>query len=119
MPDVVVAGHVSFDLFPVLHGPVVLEPGRLVVAGPVRLSTGGVVANTGLALHRLGVDVRLIGRVGADVFGRAVLDALREQDPALAAHVVVCEGEATSYTLVFNPPGVDRSFVACAGANGC
>jgi len=46
-----------------------------------------------------------------------VLDALREQDPALAAHVVVCEGEATSYTLVFNPPGVDRSFVACAGAN--
>ena len=65
MPDVVVAGHVSFDLFPALHGPVVLEPGGLVVAGPARLSTGGVVTNTGLALHRLGVDVRLIGRVGA------------------------------------------------------
>ena len=117
MPDVVVAGHVSFDLFPALHGPVVLEPGGLVVAGPARLSTGGVVTNTGLALHRLGVDVRLIGRVGADLFGRAVLDVLRERDPALISHLVVCEDEATSYTLVFNPPGVDRSFVACAGAN--
>ena len=117
MPDVVVAGHVSFDLFPALNGPVALEPGGLVVAGPMRLSTGGVVTNTGLALHRLGVDVRLIGRVGADLFGRAVLDALRERHPDLAAHVVVCDGEATSYTVVFNPPGVDRSFVACAGAN--
>ena len=117
MPDVVVAGHVSFDLFPALHEPVVLEPGGLVVVGPVRLSTGGVVTNTGLALHRLGVDVRLIGRVGADLFGRAVLDALHERDPALTDHLVVCDGEATSYTLVFNPPGVDRSFVACAGAN--
>jgi sugar/nucleoside kinase (ribokinase family) len=118
MPDVVVAGHVSFDLFPALYGPVVLEPGGLVVAGPVRFSTGGVVTNTGLALHRLGVDVRLIGRVGADLFGRAVLDALRERDPALTTHLLVCDGEATGYTLVFNPPGVDRSFVACAGANG-
>lgn len=117
MPDVVVAGHVSFDLFPALQGRVALEPGGLVEAGPVRLSTGGVVTNTGVALYRLGVDVRLIGRVGADLFGRAVLDALRERDPALVEHLLVCEGEATSYTLVFNPPGVDRSFVACAGAN--
>ena len=27
------------------------------------------------------------------------------------------EGEATSYTIVINPPGSDRSFLHCAGVN--
>jgi sugar/nucleoside kinase (ribokinase family) len=116
-PAVVVAGHVSLDIFPTLSGEVTLEPGRLVVVGPAVTSTGGAVTNTGLALHRLGVPVRLIGRVGADLFGRAVLDALAEQGHHLADDLVVSEGEATSYTIVINPPGVDRSFLHCAGAN--
>jgi len=117
MPDVVVAGHVSLDVFPELRGPVALEPGGLVVAGPARFSTGGVVSNTGLALHCLGVDVRLVGRIGDDLFGRAVLEAFTRIAPRLAEHLVVSREEATSYTLVFSPPGVDRSFVACPGAN--
>jgi len=117
MPDVVVAGHVSLDLFPELYGPVKLDPGRLVVVGPAGFSTGGAVTNTGLALHRLGVDVRLVGKVGGDLFGRAVLDALGAQGAGLAADMLVSESEATSYTIVINPPGLDRSFLHCPGAN--
>ena len=115
--DAVVAGHVSLDLAPTLQGPVTLEPGRLVVVGPALISTGGVVCNTGLALHRLGVHVRLTGKVGADLFGRAVLEALLTHDERLADDIVVTEGEDTSYTIVINPPGFDRSFLHCAGAN--
>src|SRR5450755_3363284 len=100
--DAVVAGHVSLDLAPSLHGPVTLEPGRLVVVGPALVSTGGVVCNTGLALHRLGVRVRLSGKVGADLLGRAVLEALLEHDERLADDIAVVEGEATSYTIVIN-----------------
>ena len=85
--------------------------------GPAALSTGGAVANTGLALHRLGVRVRLMGKVGDDLFGRAVLEALHAQDPELAASMVVVAGETTSYTLVISPPGVDRCFLHCSGAN--
>ena len=117
VPDAVVAGHVSLDVFPALRGPVTLEPGRLVVVGPAVTSTGGAVTNTGLALHRLGVSVRLVGRVGADLFGRAVLDALAEHGERLADGMVVSAAEATSYTIVINPPGVDRSFLHCPGAN--
>ena len=73
--------------------------------------------NTGLALHRLGVGVRLVGRVGDDLFGAGVLAALREQDPGLAAGMVVAPEEATSYSIVISPPGVDRSFLHCPGAN--
>jgi sugar/nucleoside kinase (ribokinase family) len=115
--DAVVAGHVSLDLAPTLQGPVTLEPGRLVVVGPALMSTGGVVCNTGLALHRLGVRVRLTGKVGADLFGRAVLEALLTHDERLADDIVVAEDEDTSYTIVINPPGFDRSFLHCAGVN--
>ena len=116
-PAAVVAGHVSLDIVPALQGPVKLEPGRLVVVGPALTSTGGAVTNTGLALHRLGVRVRLIGKVGADLFGRAVIDALAEEGERLADDLIVSGDEATSYTIVINPPGVDRSFLHCAGAN--
>jgi sugar/nucleoside kinase (ribokinase family) len=116
-PDAVVAGHVSLDVFPALYGPVKLEPGRLVVVGPAVISTGGAVANTGVALHRLGVRVGLIAKVGGDLFGRAVLDALQKHGEQLADGIVVSAEEATSYTIVISPPGVDRSFLHCPGAN--
>ncbi|MGZ4334278.1 MAG: carbohydrate kinase family protein [Gaiellaceae bacterium] len=117
VPEAVVAGHVSLDVFPALQGPVRLEPGRLVVVGPAVMSTGGAVANTGVALHRLGVRVRLVAKIGADLFGRAVLDALAEHGERLADDLIVSAEEATSYTIVINPPGVDRSFLHCPGAN--
>jgi len=115
--DVVVAGHVSLDVFPTLYGPVKIEPGRLVVVGPAVLSTGGVVANTGVALHRLGVRVGLCAKVGDDVFGRAVLESLAQHGEHLVAGIEVCAAEPTSYTIVITPPGEDRSFLHCPGAN--
>ena len=67
--EVVVAGHVCLDVIPVLSGPAGLEPGRLLEIGPAEMSTGGAVPNIGLSLHRLGVPVRLMGKVGDDLFG--------------------------------------------------
>ncbi len=116
-PEVVVAGHVSWDVFLGLKGPLNLEPGGLAVVGPAVMSTGGAVANTGLALHRLGVPTRLRARVGADLFGGALIDELAAHDRSLAADLITSAGEPTSYTIVINPPGVDRSFLHCPGAN--
>ncbi len=39
MREAVVAGHISLDVYPALHGPLSLEPGRL-VPGPTVMSTG-------------------------------------------------------------------------------
>jgi sugar/nucleoside kinase (ribokinase family) len=115
--EVVVAGHVCLDVIPVLHGPAAIEPGRLLEIGPAEMSTGGAVPNIGLSLHRLGVPVRLMGKVGDDLFGHAVLEALRDRDPELAGHMVVRADETTSYSIVISPPGVDRCFLHCSGAN--
>jgi sugar/nucleoside kinase (ribokinase family) len=46
-----------------------------------------------------------------------VLEALRARDPELAAGMVVGAGETTSYSIVISPPGVDRCFLHCSGAN--
>ena len=115
--EVVVAGHICLDVIPLLHGRAEIEPGRLLEIGPAELSAGGAVPNTGLTLHRLGVPVRLMGKVGDDLFGDAVLQALRARDPELAAGMVVAAGETTSYSIVISPPGVDRCFLHCSGAN--
>lgn len=122
MPRIVVAGHVCLDIIPAFRGEggslgSVLVPGKLVDVGPAVLSTGGTVSNVGLALHRLGLDVSLMGKVGDDLFGRAILDLLRRQGQGLADGMIVAPGEATSYSVVLNPPGVDRIFLHCPGTN--
>ena len=120
--QVVVAGHIALDIIPTLDGLAggiesILVPGKLTNVGPVIATTGGAVSNAGLALHRLGVPTKLMGKIGCDLFGRYVLDLLRGHDDALSEGIVVTEGEQTSYTIVISPPGVDRIFLHCPGAN--
>lgn len=115
---IAVAGHICLDLIPAITGGAVLmAPGKLINVGHSVLATGGAVANTGLALHRLGMDVKLMGKVGGDFFGGAILSLLREADPVLAADMIVAEGETTSYSIVMSPPDTDRMFLHCTGAN--
>lgn len=119
---VLVAGHICLDLVPAFPaapraGELLFQPGKLVHVGPALTTLGGAVANTGLALHRLGVPVRLVGRVGADLFGAEVLNLLRRSGEELAREMIVAPGETTSYSLVINPPGMDRFFLHCPGAN--
>lgn len=93
------------------------KPGRLNEVGPALVSTGGAVSNTGIALHRLGVPVRMMGKVGPDLFGRAILDVVAGYDPTLPEGMIVDPAADSSYTLVINPPGVDRIFLHNPGAN--
>jgi sugar/nucleoside kinase (ribokinase family) len=81
------------------------------------LATGGSVSNTGLALKRLGVDTRLMGKVSDDLLGRAILEIVRSHGPELAEAMIVVPGETSSYTIVIDPPHIDRAFLHCPGAN--
>lgn len=115
---VIVAGHVCLDLIPAIpEGAAKIEPGRLVEVGAAQLATGGPVSNTGLSLHKLGVPVRLIGKVGDDLFGHAVRDVFAAHGPELGENLVVAPGEVTSYSVVISPPGVDRIFLHAPGCN--
>jgi sugar/nucleoside kinase (ribokinase family) len=118
MADVVVAGHVCVDLIPTL--PRLADgfsyaPGALLEVGPATVSTGGCAPNTGLALHRLGASVRLVGLVGDDPFGSIVRRRLAGE--GLDGGIRAVPGEATSYTVVLSPPEEDRMFLHFPGAN--
>lgn len=121
-PAAVVAGHLCLDLAPSFKGAAIapeelLRPGGLVEVGPVHMSTGGCVSNTGLALARLGVRTHLIGKIGEDFFGDAVQRLLNSFRPAPSVDLVCAAGQATSYTVVINPPRTDRSFLHHPGVN--
>lgn len=119
---IITAGHICLDIIPSFTGIVsdnsnLLRPGSLNIVGPPVISTGGSVSNTGLALHRLGFPVKLIGRMGNDYFGDILLKRINEYGNSLAEYVSIVENEVTSYSLVINPPGIDRIFYHCPGAN--
>ena len=121
-PQAVVAGHVCLDILPSFPasksgGAVKLVPGQLFNVGPAVRATGGAVPNTGLALHRLGVSVTLMGKIGDDLFGTDVLNIIRSIDTQLSRGMVIVPGQPTSYTVVISPPGVDRLFLHCPGCN--
>jgi sugar/nucleoside kinase (ribokinase family) len=118
----IVAGHLCLDIIPKITGTseafrAAFMPGHLIDVGPVSLSTGGPVSNTGLALHKLGIPTQLMGKVGDDLFGQAVRQLVMGHDPRLVQGMIVDPHASTSYTVVINPPGIDRIFLHCTGAN--
>lgn len=117
----VVAGHICIDITPVFPGNEVralsdvLAPGKLIQMEGVTISTGGAVANTGLAMKMMGIDVSLMGKVGKDAFGSLVLDSLKEYSAQEA--MIVAKDSDTSYSVVLAVPGIDRIFLHNPGAN--
>ncbi len=118
---VVVAGHICVDITPQIPGGRVtdlqkfLSPGKLNPAGAITISTGGAVANTGVAMKILGLDVALMGMVGADDFGDIVHRVLKQY--GCRDELIVSEDTDTSYTIILAIPGIDRIFFHNPGAN--
>jgi sugar/nucleoside kinase (ribokinase family) len=117
MKRAVVAGHICLDIIPDIDHSIRLEPGRLYEVGAPTIATGGAVSNTGVALHILGVETVLVGKVGNDSLGRSILEVLRGHGTGLADGMVVVPGAVSSYTVVVSIPGSDRIFLHCPGAN--
>jgi sugar/nucleoside kinase (ribokinase family) len=103
----------------VLARPVTLaDPighGRLVESEPLRLTTGGIVSNAGIAMARLGLRVAAFSYVGADEWA----DVIRRRYSAEGidtADLMEHPTQSTSTSVVLIDPSGERSFVHCAGA---
>ena len=121
MAKIIVAGHVCLDITPVFSAEKVLPlqkimvPGKLTQMKDITLSTGGVVANTGLALKFLGADVELMGKIGKDELGQIVYSRFQKYNAEKG--LIVSKDSSTSYTIAIAPPGTDRIFLHNPGAN--
>lgn len=84
--------------------------------GPLLIRPGGCLANTGVVLSQLGVTCRTSGVVGDDDLGRIVVRDLGRLGMDVA-NIVAVPGATTSYSIVIEPAGVNRSFWHHTGAN--
>lgn len=121
--DTIVAGHICLDVIPDFNVGIqqpfdqTFRPGRLIEVGNVAFSTGGPVANTGMAMDRLDIKTQLMGKTGDDLYGRKIHQLCAHANPQLAEGMVTDPNVNTSYTVVINPPQVDRIFLHFPGAN--
>ena len=121
-PDAVVAGLICLDIIPDLGQIGISSPGEFYTPGKLRnvhgalLSPGGPVSNTGLGLVKMGIRTALMGKVGQDPFGQ-ILRTLLADDWGVREGMITAEDATTSYAIVVDPPGFDRMFLHCPGAN--
>jgi sugar/nucleoside kinase (ribokinase family) len=80
----------------------------------IELLPGGTVANTGLALARLGVPVSALGAVGDDSFGSVVRESIGRW--AVRNRVVAIPSTQTTASIVAVFEDGDRCFLSSPGA---
>lgn len=112
---VVCAGILVADLFvpPLERLP---GGGDLVVTEDFLVQPGGCAANTAISLAKLGVPVNVVGKVGRDLFGDAVEQALQSSGVGTAA-LRRSSSYGTSKTVILPVIGEDRRYIHTIGAN--
>lgn len=103
MPKIVVLGEALIDLF--------AEPFKSLANTTIlRPSPGGAPANVAVALGRLGADVGLIGKVGADVFGELLKTTLKKYKVD-TCYFITDKHAPTMLAIVAIPKPNDQRFV--------
>ncbi|MDY6874240.1 MAG: carbohydrate kinase family protein [Chloroflexota bacterium] len=121
--NIITAGHICLDIrpdrspVPTGEGSRLLQPGAIEKANGLTFMAGGSVANTGLALRRLGSPVRLIGKVGADTAGHLVAERLAGHDPQLAEDLVVDPAMPTGLRVITDSSDASHPILQTPGAN--
>ncbi len=109
-------GHLCLDITPELGSTASFEPGALIDVGPLTLSAGGSVANTGGALTALGAEVVPYASLGDDALADLLVTRLSQLGLTTTTLARVTGG-TTSYSVVVEPPGQDRTFWHHTGTN--
>ena len=113
-PTVVVLGSVNMDLVATMRR--MPELGETVAGDGFVTAGGGKGANQAVALARLGADVRIVGKVGDDDFGRALLDGLREE--GIDVHDIALDNaHSTGVAMIFVDAAGQNRIAAVYGAN--
>jgi ribokinase len=117
-PAIVVVGSLNMDfVVGVEHLP---APGETVLGRNFQMFPGGKGANQAVAAAKLGgnsVTVRMIGRVGYDVFADHLKASLSAAGVDVSA-VHATKSQATGVALIWVDRGGQNSIVVASGANG-
>jgi ribokinase len=111
---IVVVGSINMDL--VARASQIPRPGQSIIGTGFDTTPGGKGANQAVAAARLGYPVQMVGAVGDDVFGQALLDNLTGAGVGTAA-VERMAGPSGVATILVAENG-ENSIVVVPGANG-
>ena len=115
-PKIVVLGGINMDVVATMQR--MPEPGETVHGDGFFMAGGGKGANQAVASARLGADVRMVGRVGDDDFGRTLLDKMRSEgidttgvvaDHANVTGVAIIMVDAAGQNLISEVYGANRA----------
>ena len=116
-PKILIAGSFNMDLTAsCTRAP---QAGETVIGKKFRTAPGGKGFNQAVQCARLGADVTMVGKVGEDDFGRALLEAAKGEGIDIS-HVLADPDEATGIaiiTLEETDEGTQNRIVVCPGAN--
>lgn len=112
--QVTVVGSLNMDL--VVRSPRIPSPGETIIGHDFHTVPGGKGANQAIAAARMGAQVAMVGRVGNDAFGQALLDNLAT---AGVEHNWVLQDTdvATGVALITVDDNGQNSIVVVPGAN--
>ena len=114
MTNILVIGSLNADL--VVRAPRFPAPGETIRGEDLVTVPGGKGANQAVAAARLGADVAMIGRVGADSFGASLVENLK-QNHVDATHVTRDISAATGTAVIVVDSHGQNSIVLSPGAN--
>ncbi len=115
MPSrITVLGSLNMDL--VIRAPRHPRPGETLTGGAFRTFPGGKGANQAVAAARAGGQVTMIGAVGQDAFGDALVAGLRAD--GVDTSCVGRSREATGVALITVSASGENTIVIAPGANG-
>ncbi len=114
-PSAIVFGSINMDL--VVRTPQLPVPGETLLGHEFFTAAGGKGANQAVALARLGVPTKMVGRVGGDSFGSELINSL--QTAAVQTEDVLVDQEVTSgiAAIAVDDTG-ENQIVIVPGANG-
>jgi ribokinase len=111
---IVVVGSTNIDL--VVQAPRIPRPGETVLGGEFRTVDGGKGANQAVAAARLGAEVNLVARIGADAFGDRA--QARFQEEGIRTEYLVREEEAPhGVALILVDQHGENAIAVAPGAN--
>jgi len=111
---IVVVGSINMDL--VARTPRIPLAGQTLIGTDFVTTPGGKGANQAVAVARLGYPVHMVGAVGEDVFGQALLDNLKSAGVGTSAVARVTGPSGVAPILVAD--NGENSIVVVPGANG-
>jgi ribokinase len=112
--SIAVVGSLNMDL--VIRSPHIPRPGETIIGGEFHTVPGGKGANQAVAAARLGAQVSMVGRVGHDAFGSALLENL-DADGIDHTFVIQDGQAATGVALIVVDDHGENSIVVSSGAN--